>query len=554
MEWGVLHATRGWVDPSRIANPGRARGSSDGCARAGAERGLAATYRVFLLSPADCSGKRARLLQKPDPGHDLARRLHGRRGRAARRGVQLRQQPLLPRASSPTRGPSPGLRAAAPAVHVITPCDGLRAAGVAAARPPTCAGTPACRVDPDEERYRRPLAPRPRGARAGLGRGRGRAARQHRLAQVRRAADVGARASASLFPVGLRGPRRHEPRRPDAALRATRGASSATSRSSAPCATGRGRRGCLPRRRRLRGRLGAMRIATWNVNSLKARLEKVRWWLERARPDVLLMQETKLADADAPVDGLPRRRLRARPPRRGALERRRHRQPRAASPTWSRTSASRCARRDADDAGDDEPLAEARMIAADVRRRARRQPLRAERARRSTRRSTRPSSPGSSGSRAGSPSARRSRRAARARRRLQRRARRTPTSGTRAPATAAPTSRRREREAFARLCRWGLVDAYRLHHPEPGRYTWWDYRAGNFHKNFGMRIDHLLVTRAARRAHACGRRSTARRARASRSPPTTRRCSSTSTSRAIRFDAGWASAEGRIAARPRAAR
>src|SRR5437899_12548052 len=44
-----------------------------------------------------------------------------------------------------------------------------------------------------------------------------------------------------------------------------------------------------------------MRIATWNVNSLKARLEKVSWWLERARPDVLLMQETKLADSGAPV-------------------------------------------------------------------------------------------------------------------------------------------------------------------------------------------------------------------------------------------------------------
>jgi len=44
-----------------------------------------------------------------------------------------------------------------------------------------------------------------------------------------------------------------------------------------------------------------MRIATWNVNSLKARLEKVIWWLDRAKPDVLLMQETKLADADAPV-------------------------------------------------------------------------------------------------------------------------------------------------------------------------------------------------------------------------------------------------------------
>src|SRR5262245_630905 len=45
-----------------------------------------------------------------------------------------------------------------------------------------------------------------------------------------------------------------------------------------------------------------MRIATWNVNSLKARLEKVGWWLERAAPDVLLLQETKLADTDAPRD------------------------------------------------------------------------------------------------------------------------------------------------------------------------------------------------------------------------------------------------------------
>ena len=51
-----------------------------------------------------------------------------------------------------------------------------------------------------------------------------------------------------------------------------------------------------------------------------------------------------------------------------------------------------------------------------------------------------------------------------------------------------------EREAFARLGRWGLVDAYRQQRHEPNRFTWWDYRAGNFHKNFGMRIDHLLVT------------------------------------------------------------
>jgi len=35
-----------------------------------------------------------------------------------------------------------------------------------------------------------------------------------------------------------------------------------------------------------------VRIATWNVNSLKARLEKVEWWLQLAAPDILLLQVT----------------------------------------------------------------------------------------------------------------------------------------------------------------------------------------------------------------------------------------------------------------------
>jgi exodeoxyribonuclease-3 len=51
-----------------------------------------------------------------------------------------------------------------------------------------------------------------------------------------------------------------------------------------------------------------------------------------------------------------------------------------------------------------------------------------------------------------------------------------------------------ERAAFRALLDWGLVDAYRLREGAPGRFSWWDYRAGNFHKNLGMRIDHLLVT------------------------------------------------------------
>lgn len=44
-----------------------------------------------------------------------------------------------------------------------------------------------------------------------------------------------------------------------------------------------------------------MRIATWNVNSLRARLERVEAWLAEVRPDVLCMQETKLADDAFPA-------------------------------------------------------------------------------------------------------------------------------------------------------------------------------------------------------------------------------------------------------------
>lgn len=43
-----------------------------------------------------------------------------------------------------------------------------------------------------------------------------------------------------------------------------------------------------------------MRIATWNVNSLKARMPRVEEWLSYAKPDVLCLQETKLSDATFP--------------------------------------------------------------------------------------------------------------------------------------------------------------------------------------------------------------------------------------------------------------
>jgi len=53
--------------------------------------------------------------------------------------------------------------------------------------------------------------------------------------------------------------------------------------------------------------------------------------------------------------------------------------------------------------------------------------------------------------------------------------------------------------------RGGLVDAYRALHPGDQQFTWWDYRAGNFHKNLGLRIDLALVSNElAGRLTECG--------------------------------------------------
>ena len=73
-----------------------------------------------------------------------------------------------------------------------------------------------------------------------------------------------------------------------------------------------------------------------------------------------------------------------------------------------------------------------------------------------------------------------------------------------------------ERAGFRALLDWGLTDAYRQLHPTAtGRFTWWDYRAGNFHKNFGMRIDHVYVS-----APLAARAVAAERDREARKPST----------------------------------
>ncbi|MBK8979465.1 MAG: exodeoxyribonuclease III [Planctomycetes bacterium] len=54
-----------------------------------------------------------------------------------------------------------------------------------------------------------------------------------------------------------------------------------------------------------------------------------------------------------------------------------------------------------------------------------------------------------------------------------------------------------ERDALAAVMDFGLVDALRHLDDSPGIYTWWDMRGGAFPKDQGLRIDHVLVTRPA---------------------------------------------------------
>ncbi|UCG14942.1 MAG: exodeoxyribonuclease III [Deltaproteobacteria bacterium] len=52
----------------------------------------------------------------------------------------------------------------------------------------------------------------------------------------------------------------------------------------------------------------------------------------------------------------------------------------------------------------------------------------------------------------------------------------------------------KERTALKTLRHWGLEDTFRKHHIEDGLYSWWDYRAGAFRRDMGLRIDHIWAT------------------------------------------------------------
>lgn len=52
-----------------------------------------------------------------------------------------------------------------------------------------------------------------------------------------------------------------------------------------------------------------------------------------------------------------------------------------------------------------------------------------------------------------------------------------------------------EREIFQHLLELGLVDVFRLFEQPKNSYSWWDYRAAAFRRNLGLRIDHILASK-----------------------------------------------------------
>ncbi len=229
-----------------------------------------------------------------------------------------------------------------------------------------------------------------------------------------------------------------------------------------------------------------MRLATWNVNSVQARLPRLLGWLEETRPDVLCLQETKAPDAGFPVAGGRRTRLRGRAVRHRPLERGGHPVPGRPGRRAPRLSRRAWVPRP----GGPGHLRHLRGLPGLVG-------LRPERP-----------GPGQSPPRlqtvlAHCP-ARRARHRPRPRRRRPRRSpcagtstspRTTTTCGIRPRSPAPPTSRPEERAALAGLLDLGLTDVpARALKGQP--FTYWDYRAGMFHKGMGMRIDLVLASGA----------------------------------------------------------
>jgi exodeoxyribonuclease-3 len=223
-----------------------------------------------------------------------------------------------------------------------------------------------------------------------------------------------------------------------------------------------------------------LKIASWNVNSIRARVEIVSEWLSRRAPDVLCMQETKVVDDDFPTEEFSRLGYSVCF---------------AGQRTYNGVAiASRLPMSDVRvGLFDDTAEAERRLISAmiagvrvmsayipngkSVELPSFRDKLRfLERLRITL--DTHSPGPDSAIALCGDFNVARDDRDVYAPERLRGRLHFHP----------------EEHKALAHLLDFGLYDAFREKDPSPGKYSWWDYRGGDFRANRGLRIDYAFVT------------------------------------------------------------
>ncbi len=225
--------------------------------------------------------------------------------------------------------------------------------------------------------------------------------------------------------------------------------------------------------------MSTLRLATWNVNSVRARVDRVASWLDREAPDVLCMQETKVAD-----DLFPREPFEGR-----GYEVAFHGQKTyngvAIASRHGLSGVERGFRRGEGDSG-------SRLIAATV------EGIRVL------------SAYVPNGRAVDSPQfGEKLDWLRRLRATLDETATPTEPIALCGDFNVAPEDRDvwdpvafkdkvhchpEERKRLAEVAAFGLVDVFRRHRPEAGVYTWWDYRQGAFHRNWGLRIDHIWMS------------------------------------------------------------
>lgn len=240
-----------------------------------------------------------------------------------------------------------------------------------------------------------------------------------------------------------------------------------------------------------------MKLATWNINSIRARTERLLTWIGNERPDVLCLQETKVEDSGFPIDA-----LRAR-----GYEVAMHGQ-------RSYNGVAIAARAPLTDVvrgfGDGEPDDEARLIAATVGNLrvvcvyvpngqdldSDKFPYKLAWYKRLRRFLDRTATPEQDLVVCGDMNVT-----------LDDRDVCDPVKWAGHIHCSSD-----ERAALGELLAFPLVDVFRVHNPDGGVYSWWDYRGVAFFKNQGLRIDYIFATKpVAERVTACTIDRTARK-------------------------------------------